>query len=200
VSEHNNDDPDVRRERIARNETSVILRLRLSVVQVLVAAAIAVAIAVYSNMKGSEQARFENQLENNASKILRSVGSSLDKAMGDFDSLSVTLISAARALNQEWPFVTIPDYALRISKILPVSKVVTIQLNPLVTPYNRLEWERYARENQHWENESLKLQERWSGYYGPVSFNWKSEDRIYGEFEDLPYNLTYVHDSSSFAV
>jgi hypothetical protein len=93
-------------------------------------------------------------------------------------------------MNQSWPFVTLPNYGMHVSKILPVSKAIYIFVNPLVTPENRREWESYALDNQHWVNETMVLQENWSGYNGPVIYNWTAEEEIFADFSSLPYNLT----------
>lgn len=175
---------------IAKNEDRAVLRLRLAVVLVLLASIVGVAMAVHSFTVNSEMTRFKDQFHNDAFKVMEAVGSTLDKSMGAFDSLAVTLVSYARAMNQTWPFVTLPNYGMHVAKLLSVSKAIYIFVNPLVTPENRRDWESFALENQFWVNETMQLQEHWKGYHGPVIYNWTAEEEIFSDFSSLPYNLT----------
>lgn len=175
---------------IAKKESRTVLRLRLVVVLVLVSSIILVAVAAHAFTVESETTRFHDQFENDALKVMEAVGSTFDKSMGAFDALAVTLVSYAQASNQSWPFVTLPNYGMHVAKILPVSKAIYIFVNPLVTPENRRDWESYALNNQHWVNETMYLQEHWSGYNGPVIYNWTAEEEIFSDFSNLPYNFT----------
>jgi hypothetical protein len=170
---------------IAKKESRTVLRLRLVVVLVLVSSIILVAVAAHAFTVESETTRFHDQFENDALKVMEAVGSTFDKSMGAFDALAVTLVSYAQASNQSWPFVTLPNYGMHVAKILPVSKAIYIFVNPLVTPENRRDWESYALNNQHWVNETMYLQEHWSGYNGPVIYNWTAEEEIFSDFSNL---------------
>jgi hypothetical protein len=75
---------------------------------ILASSIIGVAIGVNSYTHKSENTRLEDQFENDAFKVLESIGSTLEKMMGAFNSLAVTFISFGQAQNQSWPFVTIP--------------------------------------------------------------------------------------------
>jgi hypothetical protein len=187
---HDHDEISNEEVKLAKQETKNILRLRLTVVVILASSIIGVAIAVNSYTHKSENTRFEDQFENDAFKVLESVGSTLEKTMGAFDSLAVTFISFARAQNQSWPFVTIPDFPLHVSKILPLSKAMFIHMVPLVTSENRLQWEAFSLENKNWVDEAIKIQEKWKNYFGPKIDNWNAHGVITGDFFDMPYNLT----------
>jgi hypothetical protein len=189
-TERTKEEEEEHQKQLAHQETKAVLCLRLAVVLVLVTSIIGVAVVVNWYTKDGEQTKFEDQFDHDAAKVLESVGSTLDKTMGALDSLAVTLMSDAHLLNQTWPFVTIPNFGVRGSKILPLSKAFYIQVEPLVTPENRKKWEEYALENQYWVDETMKIQESWKNYYGPVVYNWTAAEKVFSHFGDLSYDLT----------
>jgi hypothetical protein len=67
-------DDDEGDELLAKKETRAILWLRLAVVLVLVTSIIGVSLAVYSYTKESEQESFENQFQNDATKVSSPLG------------------------------------------------------------------------------------------------------------------------------
>jgi hypothetical protein len=179
-------------ETIARQETIAVLRLKLVVLLVLVLSAVAVSFSVHRYITGSEESQFELQFVGDSNKVLEAIGSSLDRTLGSFDSLAVTLVSSARAANESWPFVTLPDFAVRASKILSLSDAFTINVLPVVTPKQRTAWEAYSIQNDYWVNESMAVQETWKNYYGPVVYDWEPYGVIYGNSGDVPFNVRYV--------
>lgn len=201
-SESSGDDSDVtgaentkagseKQGEIAKNETKAVLHLKFVVLIVLVCSAICVAVIVYKYTAGSEESLFEYQFRDDSSKVLEAIGSSLDKTLGTFDSLAVTLVSSARAANESWPFVTLPDFGVRVSKLLPLSNAVSINVLPVVTPGQRLAWEEYSLQNDRWVNESVAIQETWKDYHGPLIYDWEPNAVMHDDFDDLQYNLRY---------
>jgi hypothetical protein len=176
---------------IAKNETKTVFRLKLTVILVLILAAVGVAVLIYRYTAGTEESVFEYQFANDANKVLAAAGSSLDRTLGALDILAVTLVSSARAANESWPFVTLPDFALRASKILPLSDAVTINFNPLVTTTTRLEWEAYSLHHDKWVNETLAIQAAWKGYYEsvPIYDSVAPNGVIHGDSGGIPYNV-----------
>jgi hypothetical protein len=175
---------------IAKQETQDVFRLKLVVLFVLVIAAIGTAACVFVYLKNSEESLFLNQFEGDSTKIFDAIGSNLEKTLGSLDSFGVTMVSAARMTNQSWPFVTIPDFAVRMAKVLPLSDAIVLYFNPVVSPDQRETWEKYSVKNHHWINESMAVQAKWDGYYGPKE---NSEDYwpiIHGDFGDIPRNTT----------
>jgi hypothetical protein len=180
---------DKKEEKLAKHETNTLLRLRLSVVLVLMAAAMGVGVAVYSSTKNSEDLKFQVHFENDAYKVLDAMSSTLQKTMASLDSLAVTMISSARALNQTWPYVTLPDFGVQMAKILPATKAMYIQVAPFVTPEHRFRWETYALLNQYWVNATMQVQMNWSYYHGPTDLDSYTEHSvIFSDSGDLPYD------------
>lgn len=163
----------------------------MALLLVLTASATAVATSIYLYISRSEQAQFQSQFRDEAHKIVEAFGSNLDKTLGLFDSVAVALVSTARLSNQSWPFVTIPDFAHRMSKLLPHTLAVNINVLPLVTPEERRAWEAYSVANDKWVNEGMKFQENWDRFHGPVVYNGTRRGVIHGDFGDLPYNIRY---------
>jgi hypothetical protein len=184
-------------EAIAKNETNTVFRMKIIVYLVLLFSAIAVSTAFYFYTAGNEESQFEKRFEADANKVLDDVGSSIERTLGSFDSLAVTLVSFAHANNMSWPFVTLPNVAVTLSKILPQTNGAYISINPVVTPEQRKKWEEYSFENQFWVNESMAFQETWKKYSGPIIYDWTPDPVIHGIFENEPYNLRYVRPMQS---
>ena len=99
------------------------------------------------------------------------------------------MVSHAKAFNATWPFVTLPDHARQLSKLLPQTDGVLIQCIHFVKPEERDEWELYTSQNNYWVNESIALQDNWDRYHGYISYDWEGVDVIYGDNGDIPQNV-----------
>ena len=64
--------------------------------------------------------------------------------------------------------MTLPDYAVRVSKIRTLSKAVLVAQYNLVTAAQRKEWEEYSVHNYDWVNEALVVQKKDKSYRGKV--------------------------------
>jgi hypothetical protein len=183
------------REGIAKQETRDVLRHKLVVSIVLLLSSLGIAVSTYLHLSRIEHANFENQFQDDSKKLLQAIGSSLDKTLGTFDGLAVTMVSSAKAAKEEWPFVTLPDFAVRLSKLLPLSDAFTILILPLVTAEQRKDWEAYALSHDDWVNESMAVQETWDGYYGPVVYDWKPTPTIHNDLGEIPINSRFALSS-----
>lgn len=63
-----------------------------------------------------EQTQFQAQFWEDTNKVVEAIGSNLDKTLRLLDSVAVTLVAIVGISIQIWPYVTIPDFALRMSK------------------------------------------------------------------------------------
>jgi hypothetical protein len=102
---------------IAKDEDKAVFRLRLLVIGVLVASTVGVACAVYNYISKSENSQFEESFSDDANKVLEALGSSLHLTLSAVDAFVVNIASCAILSNSSWPFVTIPDFAVRANKI-----------------------------------------------------------------------------------
>lgn len=177
---------------IAKNESRTVLGMKMVVFGVLVSATVGVALLVYFYITNSETRQMEEQFSEHANKVLEGIGSSLDSTFGSLDSLATGLVSYAKASNQTWPYVTVPDFAQRVAKTLPFSKSMSIALNPIVYPETRGEWEEYSIGPQAVEDveNSLTIMENDPNYHGAIFTEYTMNSTIYGDFGDVPYNTT----------
>jgi hypothetical protein len=78
-----------------------------------------------------------------------------------------------------------------MAKILPLTDAIIITLLPIVWPEKRKAWEEYSLENDRWVNQSLSLQETWSGFHGQIDYGWEPHGIIYGDDGDIDANIRY---------
>lgn len=177
---------------IAKQESKDVFRVKLVVLFVLVASAIAVAASVYLFLTYSKHKQFRQQFKDDVNKVLDAIGNNMDRTLAAYDSFAVMLVATAQMTNQTWPFVTINKFAVRASKVLPLSNSLFIGTYNWVTPEQRDEWEAYTTANDAWVNETLAVQEKWGGYHGPIVYNDVQNPVIHGNFEDVPRHERYV--------
>lgn len=177
---------------VDERKTQAVRGLRVILVLVLVGTAIGFALTAYRYVSNSEVAQFETQFTDEADKIMNAIGTNLAKTFTIFDGLAVTMVSSALAANETWPFVTLPNFAMRLSKVLPLSDAFVVTVLPIVSPRDHDEWEAYSLKTDGWVNESIALQETWDGYYGPVIDTWEPYGAIHGDVDDIPHNTRFV--------
>ena len=183
---------------IAKDETRDVRRYKVIVYTVLLVFAILFAVFVNVFIRRNESASFESAFHECAVKVFRAVGSSIDRTLIPLDTMSVGIISYAKAINATWPFVTLPDFALRMSKLLPQTDGMIIQSVHIVQPEERKEWELYTSKNNKWVNESISFQDDWDRYHGFIDYNWEGHDVIHGDYDDIPHNNRYVKNQTKY--
>jgi hypothetical protein len=203
ISENEEDDLDQNQQHervhpssesnIAKEETKEVRRYKIIVITVLILSAIIFAVFVNFFIRNNEKKAFEKTFHESTIKVFKAIGSSIDRTIIPLDVLSVTFASHARAVNATWPFVTLPDFALRMSKLLPQTDGLIIQSIHLVQPEERDKWGKYTSQHSQWVNESILFQENWDRYHGYISYDWEIYDTIHGDNGDIPKNVRYVH-------
>jgi hypothetical protein len=173
----------------SRKETKDVIRLKLLVMLILIASASTIAAWVFRYISRSETSQFESKFGYDSSKVIQTIGSSLERTLGLLDSFSVTMISYARDLNETWPFVTLPDFGVRMAKLLPLTDAFVVVVLPIIHSEKRKEWEEYAILHDDWVNESMAIQETWEGYYGPIIYDWEPHVAIHGDNGDIEGNV-----------
>ena len=180
---------------IGKEETQQVRRYKVIVFAVLTISAIIFAVFVYFFIRKNEKNDFETAFREGAAKVFKAVGSSIERTLIPLDELSVIIVSHAKAFNATWPFVTLPDYALYMSKILPQTDGILIQRIHFVEPEERNEWEWYTSQNNQWVNESIAFQENWDRYQGDIIYEWEGHDVIYSDDGDIPQNVRYAKNT-----
>jgi hypothetical protein len=177
---------------IGKQETAVVTRLRLVLLFVLAVSAVGVASTVYAYLKSIEESAFHTQFDDDSAKILQTAANTIDSILGASDNLAVLSVSFARATNQTWPFVTLPDFPVRMAKIMPSTRTFNLNILPLVTPARRKEWEAYVLQHDDRVNETADVQRDFKNFNGVHEYDTMPHNIIHGDFDDIPYNETYV--------
>lgn len=176
---------------LGQKESKTVLHLRVLLLVFLALAAFGVALSVYFYTSKMEQKNFEKAFEDHAAKVLDALGGSLDLTLGAIDSYVIGLVSFARhASDMDWPFVTLPDQAVRWAKIRTLSKAVAINQYHVVTKEQRLKWENYSIHNDGWVREGLEVQKQDRNYHGVHLDEYFALGTLYDNSgETLSYDL-----------
>jgi hypothetical protein len=150
----------------ADRESKVVSLLRLTVLSVLVASAVCTAVAVFFYTRNSEMKAFRTSFDEDSQNIVEAIGGALYLSLGTMDSYITTVVSVARATNQTWPFVTIPDAAVHLAKLRSLSKAILVNQAHFVTADEKEEWEDYASRHDQWAHDALRLQKTDKNYDG----------------------------------
>lgn len=160
---------DVRASMLGTTEIKKVFFLyRIFVLVVLALSIVGVAFTVYLYVSNSEERAFEEQFCEHAKKALDAIGISLDITLGAADAFVISMVSYARFSNSTWPFVTIPDFAVRSAKARSLSKAVFLSIHPVVLSDQRADWEVYSFRNDGWVEEGIEIQKRAKSYHGPI--------------------------------
>ena len=91
------------KEEIAAAESRRVTRLRVIVLLTLLISTITVSVVVFKYLESVEAHQFEDQFLSDATKVLDSVGKTLDDTFGAADAFGIKLIAYARYSNSSWP-------------------------------------------------------------------------------------------------
>jgi hypothetical protein len=166
---------------IAVKESQAVRWIRALAISVIVFSTLGVALAVFYYTSNTERDSFKHRFKADSYKILESVGSTFDRSLGSVDAYAVGLVSSARQSNQSWPFVTMPDFPARSSKILTLSKGILFSSYYFVTHEQRQLWNNYTARNEGWIDESLDVQEKALNktYFGPIIRKWVQTEDVW---------------------
>jgi hypothetical protein len=173
---------------IGRKETQAVTRLKLIVIFILVASAILVCVTTYCFVRFSERSQFSENFQEDADKVMQSIGASVENTFAAMDLFSTMMISHAISTNQSWPFVTIPHYGNKVSKMFSMSTGLSMWSMMVVESDQRQDWEDYAWANRGIVNESLEILSTDVNYRGPIGWDVPLERSIHSDDGPLPLN------------
>lgn len=173
---------------ISKNETQSVNRVKFIAVSVLVLSAIGVALTIYYYVKNSETSTFVDSYTFDSQKVLEAIGTSIGNNLGALDSFATNAVSFAAATNQTFPYVTLPDFALKASKVRSLSDGLYISFQPVIQSNQRFAWEVYAMNNEGWVNDTKRMQETDKYYYGNVSYGLPNPTQIFNYTGPMPYD------------
>ena len=186
-------DPMMETENVTMKlDTKRVIHLKFLVIFILFISASIISIAVYKYIRKSEISQFHSKYYNDANKVFTAIGSSFERTLGTMNAIAVSYVSYADDQDMEWPYMTLPNFAILASKLLPLTEGVYVAGVPMVQPSQRQQWEEYVYYHDEWVNESLAVQEVWEGYHGDITYNWIRNHSIYGAFGDIETNVRCV--------
>jgi hypothetical protein len=146
--------------------TRVVSLVRLLVLAVLLTSMASTATIVYLYTSHEEMHHFQQAFTDDTNHLVEALSETLYTTMGAVDGYIVSLMSWRKSTNQSWPYVSVPDAAVRLSKLRSLSKGVFVQQAHFVQLHERIQWENYTATHNDWVDESLILQTTDPNYYG----------------------------------
>ncbi|KAL3912901.1 MAG: hypothetical protein SGILL_006705 [Bacillariaceae sp.] len=187
--------------KIAQRENQAVLIWKMVVISAMILITIGVSIAVFVYVDSKEQQAFESNFQEDTFKIFSDLGGGIVQRFSQLDQMAIDLVSYANTSDSEWPYVTMPNYAVRASKSRRSSGAVAMETfyyinetnSGLVADRSRAEWQSYSRENgEEWMRRALALQEIDDSYLGdqvsPEELVEIEHSGIWYGNEVLPYN------------
>lgn len=163
---HNEDDtipdetkPNAKTKDFVAKEDSAVLTVRSVIFSLLVLSTIGMSLGVYFFLRTGERRSFERVFEDQATKLLDAIGRRLDRSVGVMDSHATSLASFSAATNMTWPFVTIPDSEIRLSKARMQSRALVIQQLHVVPNTLRNLYEGFTFVDSDWVEDTVELQQ-----------------------------------------
>ncbi len=133
---------------LAWKETRVVNLLRCAVLTLLLVTTVVVSCGVFLYMRNNEREKFETTFHDSALQVIESFHDTLDRSLVALDSMSVQITSVAKATNQSFPFVTVPDFEVRGANFRINSGSPQLLYMPIVADEKRAQWEEYSLANR----------------------------------------------------
>jgi len=140
--------PSVDTDALALRETRNINILRVVVLLLLLSVAALASFGVYSYTANYEKEKFEDSFTSRAQRIINSFQDAVERRLGAISSMSDAITSHALSSEEEFPRVTLPNFAVLGSDLRVQAGALSVHWMPLVTDEKRLEWEEYALGNR----------------------------------------------------
>ena len=160
---------------LAAKETKGINILRFVTLVLLLSIATLASVGVYFYTQNSEKQKFEDDYTTNARLIIDSFHDSVEHKLGAVNVMADSITSHALTSEEEFPGVTLPNFAVHGSNLRVQSDSLVVSWLPLVTDDNRLEWEEYALANRNQTDEEyekdMELRNRQDEEFGFLSTN-----------------------------
>ena len=188
--------------KIAQREHQAVMIWKMVVMSAMILITIGVSIAVFVYVDSKEQEAFESNFQDDTFKIFSELGGGIVQRFSHLDHMAIDMVSYANTSGSEWPYVTLPNYALRASKSRRSTGAVAMENfyyiqetnTSLVADKGRHEWQSYTRDNgEAWTQRTLELQEIDDSYMGDQA---SPEGTIEVEHSGIWYGSTNVPSNS----
>lgn len=153
--------------------------LKLALWVVLLASSVSCALLVHRYASDAERRQFQDRFQDESTTVMESLLSSLFLSLGALDSFVLSSVSAAAAVHHHhhdhhhndtttttWPFVVIPDFAVRAAKVRGLSKAFCVYEFVVVSRSQRAAWRDFAARHNAWVREGMEVQRRDENYHG----------------------------------
>ena len=160
------------RKTLAKNETRAVSALRVFVLFVLFLTAVLVSLAVFYYTRDVEEDEFDARFKSIADSVMNSFHDAVERKLGAMDTVSTTLTSYALSTGAKFPFVTFPDFDVRMASTRIQADGIYLMWMPIVTDEQREEWVNYTVQEQghllpeYFREESLRQQQDAAFGYG----------------------------------
>jgi hypothetical protein len=173
---------------LAARETRYVRRLKVIVVVALFLSMVAVSLSAYFFSASQEQKDFQDQFHDDAVKVLSTMGTNIDRTLLACDAFCVSVSSFAKSTGQIWPYVVVPDFAVRAEKVRSLANAIYAMTYHLVQDDQREDWQEYAAAVGPTQvNESVAAIEDFQRMDWPIIWNYTTWNVIHGYDEwDYP--------------
>jgi class 3 adenylate cyclase len=157
-SESGNTDSEETMGGVAKHETKRLNFVKALLFIVLLMATSLVSFAVYYITATGEDALFESQFMDHATRLMQEFSLVLLSSLGAIDNYSVTITSHVRSMNLAWPYAFVPEFDIRGASINTLSKGKFIAYSVKVDRdgiNGRDEFEEYAQNLSFWVDQAL---------------------------------------------
>ena len=155
------DEPEIKpkADPMVEEENSAVFTVRSLVFLVLVISTVGTSLGVFFYLNRAQTSDFESNFEDDALKVFDAISEQIEKSLGAIDAYNLDLASYASSTNMNWPRVTIPDSAARMSRALIQAKASSLQQVHVVPQADMDGFLNYALANSEWVDETFNLQE-----------------------------------------
>jgi len=134
----------------AELQSQLMTRFRFVLLAGLVAILLLCSVGGYFLARRRNAALFQSEFQSHSEALATAISSRMKEKVDLLESLSASLTSYAVAKESAWPFVTIEDSGLMLSRYLEASSTDAITILPIVIAKKRLLWELYSSRLQGW--------------------------------------------------
>lgn len=144
---------------LASKETRRVKYLRLAVLGLILVTAAVVSTSVLIYLRREEEKKFSSEFEIAATDVMYRLHSLVERSLNVIAVLSNSITSHAILTQGRFPYITLPDFAVRGSEIRTLTGAHAIYFAPLITDRYRREWENFAASNHKQVQDALVVDE-----------------------------------------
>jgi hypothetical protein len=173
-------------DQLASKETRAVTKLKVLVFGSLCISMVGAVLAAYFLTSQAEIDSFELHFQDDANKLLGNIGQNLQRIMGASDAFIASITSHVAHTNQTWPYVVIPDFAVRAEKVRSLCGAVYVTTYHSVEDDQREAWENFtATVGAEMVDDAISSIAEYNVMDWPVTSNYTEWNVIYdnGEYD-----------------